>query len=62
MKEKGFLDAPGGTGKTFLIHLTNVRFDRKIVLAVASSGIVATLLEGGRTTHSTFKTSTENMY
>ena len=57
MKEKLFLDAPGDTSKTFLINLqlAKVRFDRKISLAVASSGIVATLLEGGRTAHSTFK-------
>ncbi|XP_045456077.1 uncharacterized protein LOC123665891 [Melitaea cinxia] len=52
-----FLDAPGGTGKTFIINLllAKVRFDRKIALAVASSGIAATLLKGGRTAHSTFK-------
>ena len=56
MKGKKILDAPGGMGKTFLINLllAKVRFDRKIALAVASSGIVATLLEGGRTAHSTF--------
>ncbi|GBP64697.1 ATP-dependent DNA helicase PIF1 [Eumeta japonica] len=49
-----FLDAPGGTGKTFLIHLLliKVRSTGKIALAVASSGIAATLLEGGRTAHS----------
>jgi PIF1 helicase. len=55
---KIFSYAPvGGTGKTFLINklLAKLRFDRKIVLAVASSGIVATLLEGGRTAHSIFK-------
>lgn len=52
-----FLDAPGGTGKTFLINLllAKVRSEGKIALAVASSGIAATLLEGGRTAHSTFK-------
>ncbi|XP_045446150.1 uncharacterized protein LOC123654245 [Melitaea cinxia] len=52
-----FLDAPGGTGKTFIINLllAKVRSDRKIALAVASSGIAATLLKGGRTAHSTFK-------
>lgn len=52
-----FLDAPGGTGKTFLLNLllATVRCDRKIALAVASSGIAATLLDGGRTAHSTFK-------
>lgn len=52
-----FLDAPGGTGKTFLINLllAKVRSTGKIALAVASSGIAATLLEGGRTAHATFK-------
>ncbi|GBP05743.1 ATP-dependent DNA helicase PIF1 [Eumeta japonica] len=47
----------GGTGKTFLINLLlkKVRSTGKIALAVASSGIAATLLEGGRTAHSTFK-------
>jgi len=52
-----FIDAPGGTGKTFLtnILLAKVRHSGKIALAVASSGIAATLLEGGRTAHSTFK-------
>jgi len=52
-----FLDAPGGTGKTFLLNLilAKVRHSSKIALAVASSGIAATLLTGGRTAHSAFK-------
>ncbi|UYV81931.1 hypothetical protein LAZ67_21000181 [Cordylochernes scorpioides] len=52
-----FLDAPGGTGKTFLINLllTKVRSTGDIALSTASSGIAATLLHGGRTAHSTFK-------
>ena len=52
-----FLDAPGGTGKTYLINLIlyKIRSQGKIVLATASSGIAATLLQGGRTLHSTFK-------
>ena len=52
-----FLDAPGGTGKTFLLNLllAKVRGGGQIALAVASSGIAATLLSGGRTAHSTFK-------
>ena len=52
-----FLDAPGGTGKTFLINLilAKIRSEGKIALATASSGIAATLLKGGRTLHSTFK-------
>ena len=54
-----FLDAPGGTGKTFLINLilAKLRSEGKIALATASSGIAATLLTGGRTLHSTFKIS-----
>ncbi|XP_050552549.1 uncharacterized protein LOC118277408 [Spodoptera frugiperda] len=52
-----FLDAPGGTGKTFLISLilAEIRSNNGIALAVASSGIAATLLDGGRTAHSIFK-------
>ena len=52
-----FLNAPGGYGKTFLIEalLSSVRGLGKIALAVASSGIAAELLEGGRTAHSRFK-------
>ena len=52
-----FLDAPGGTGKTFLLNLllAKVRSNHGIALAVASSGIAATLLEGGKTAHAAFK-------
>lgn len=52
-----FLDAPGGTGKTYLINLilVEIRRQRQIVFAVASSGIAATLLDGGRTVHSALK-------
>ncbi|KAL8621837.1 hypothetical protein ACOMHN_046041 [Nucella lapillus] len=52
-----FLDAPGGTGKTFLINLLLSKVWQRgdITIAVASSGIAATLLTGGRTAHSTFK-------
>ncbi|GFQ80571.1 ATP-dependent DNA helicase [Trichonephila clavata] len=57
--EKGivFLDAPGGTGKTFLLNLlfAFVRKEKDMAVAVASSGIAATLLAGGRTAHSAFK-------
>ena len=52
-----FLNAPGGYGKTFLneaLHST-VRGLGEIALAVASSGIAAEQLEGGRTDHSRFK-------
>ena len=52
-----FLDAPGGTGKTFLISLmlAAIRAQNNIALAIASSGIAATLLDGGRTAHSALK-------
>ena len=52
-----FLNALSGYGKTFLIEslLFTVRSLAKIALAVASSGIAAVLLEGGRTTDSHFK-------
>ena len=52
-----FLDAPGGTGKTFLLNLllAKIRLQGDIAIAVASSGIAATLLSGGKTAHSTFK-------
>ena len=52
-----FIDAPGGTGKTYLINiaLAKLRSQRKVALAVATSGIAAKLLANGRTAHSTFK-------
>ncbi|UYV79262.1 hypothetical protein LAZ67_17001830 [Cordylochernes scorpioides] len=52
-----FLDAPGGIGKTFLLNLllAMVRKEQNIAIAVASSGIAATLLAGGRTAHSVLK-------
>ena len=52
-----FLDAPGGTGMTFVINLilAKIREQSKIAVAAASSGIAATLLHGARTAHSTLK-------
>ncbi|XP_074323782.1 uncharacterized protein LOC141660693 [Apium graveolens] len=46
----------GGCGKTFLWKTLccRLRSEGKIVLPVASSGIAATLLPGGRTSHSRF--------
>lgn len=43
-----FLDSPGGTGKTFLMSIVLATFRERsiIMVAVASSGIAATLLEG----------------
>lgn len=47
------LDGPGGTRKTFLYRalLAYVRHNFGIALAVASSGVAASLLPGGRTAH-----------
>ncbi|XP_055880684.1 uncharacterized protein LOC106057028 isoform X2 [Biomphalaria glabrata] len=52
-----FLDAPGGTGKTFLLNilLSEIRMQKKIALALASTGLAASLLDGGRTAHSALK-------
>ena len=52
-----FIDGPAGTGKTFLYNtlLAEIRSHGDIALAVASSGIAALLISGGRTAHSRFK-------
>ena len=52
-----FVDAPGGTGKTFTFNtlLAAVRAQNLVALGVAFSGIAATLLDNGRTFHSRFK-------
>jgi hypothetical protein len=52
-----FLNGPGGTGKTFVYNTVchKLRGEGLIVLCVASSGIAALLLKGGRTSHSMFK-------
>jgi hypothetical protein len=52
-----FVDGPAGTGKTFVYRmlLASVRSRGGIALAVASSGIAALLLPGGRTAHSRLK-------
>ncbi|XP_027941254.1 uncharacterized protein LOC114195057 [Vigna unguiculata] len=52
-----FVDGPGGTNKTFLYRtlIAHCRSNDQIILAIASSGIAATLLPGGRTAHSRFK-------
>jgi ABC-type ATPase involved in cell division len=49
-----FVEGHGGTCKTYLWKAitTKIRSEGKIVLAVASCGITALLLEGGRTAHS----------
>jgi len=52
-----FVDGLGDTGKTFFYSclLSTVRAQGRVAIAVASSGIVALLLDGGRTAHSRFK-------
>nr|XP_043620368.1 ATP-dependent DNA helicase PIF1-like [Erigeron canadensis] len=52
-----FLYGYGGTGKTFVWKTLSaaIRSKRQIVLNVASSGIAALLLDGGRTAHSRFR-------
>ncbi|XP_071941099.1 uncharacterized protein [Antedon mediterranea] len=59
-----FLDAPGGTGKTFLLKylLHTIRSKGWIVIACASSGIAARLIPGGKTLHSTFKIPLDVQY
>lgn len=58
-----FLHGPGGTGKTFVYktccHL--LRSEEHVVLCVASSGISALLLPGGRTSHSVLKIPVEGI-
>ncbi|GBP44542.1 ATP-dependent DNA helicase pif1 [Eumeta japonica] len=52
-----FIDAPGGTGKAFILSLilATIRSQNNIALAIASSGIAAILLDRGRTAHSALK-------
>ncbi|CAN1121834.1 hypothetical protein LINPERHAP2_LOCUS1010 [Linum perenne] len=51
-----FIDGFGGTGKTFLWRVISMKLgsQKKVVLCVASSGIAALLMPGGRTAHSRF--------
>ena len=55
------IDAPGGTGKTFLLNsvLEGVRKEGKIALATAYTGIAAILLPGGATLHTKMKVPTK---
>ena len=50
------LNAPAGSGKTYVVNLllSAVRSKKKIALATAVSGIAALLLDNGRTCHSRF--------
>jgi ATP-dependent DNA helicase PIF1 len=52
-----FIDSPGSTGKTFLYRclITTIRSEGLIAMAIATSGIVASIMLGGRTAHLVFK-------
>ncbi|XP_066310860.1 uncharacterized protein [Miscanthus floridulus] len=52
-----FVDGPGGTGKTYLYRalLATIRSQKKIAVATTTSGVVASIMPGGRTAHSRFK-------
>lgn len=52
-----FVDGSGGTGKTFLYRalIARVRPHGHIAIAIASCGVAASILPGGRTAHSRFK-------
>uniref|UniRef100_A0A914QDD0 ATP-dependent DNA helicase n=1 Tax=Panagrolaimus davidi TaxID=227884 RepID=A0A914QDD0_9BILA len=52
-----FLQAPGGTGKTFVFNTIAriLRENNYKVITVASTGIAAILLDGGQTAHSAFR-------
>ncbi|XP_048604246.1 uncharacterized protein LOC125582083 [Brassica napus] len=52
-----FVNGAGGTGKTYLYRtiIAKLRSTNKVVIPVASSGVAALLLPGGRTAHSRFK-------
>ena len=57
MKNCVFIQAAGGTGKSFILQslCSAVRGNGDIALIVAASGIAALNFEGGRTVHSRFK-------
>jgi hypothetical protein len=52
-----FVDGPGGTRKTYLYRamLSTICSQNKIVVATTTSGVVASIMPGGRTAHSRFK-------
>ncbi len=52
-----FLDAPGGTGKTFVMRTIQsfLKLRGQKVISTATSAVAASLLERGRTAHSAFK-------
>jgi len=60
LKNKGqvfFVDGPGSTGKTYLYKtlIAKVWSMNLIAVAIATSGIAASIMFGGRTAHSRFK-------
>lgn len=59
-----FVDGPGGTGKTFLYKylLASIPMKKDIALAVASSGIAANLLPGGRKAQQFYKISSSKYF
>ena len=59
-----FIYATGGCGKIFLCNTiaAEVRRRDQVALCVASSGIAALLLDGGRTSHSCFKIPLSTIY
>jgi hypothetical protein len=52
-----FVDDPGGIGKTFLYRclIATIHLEGLIAVATATSGIAASIMPSGRTTHSVFK-------
>jgi hypothetical protein len=52
-----FVDSPGGTSKTFLYRclIATIRSKGLIAVATTTSGIAASIMHGGRTTHLVFK-------
>jgi hypothetical protein len=58
-----FVDGLGDTSKTFLYSylLSTMHAQGQVAVVVASSGIVALLLDGGRTAHSRFKIPVQSL-
>jgi hypothetical protein len=52
-----FVDGPGDTGKTYLYRtlLATICSQNRIAVVTATSGVAASIIPGGRTTHSRFK-------
>ena len=52
-----FVDGPGGTKKTYLYQalLATIHSRKKITVATTTSSVAASIMPGGRTTHSCFK-------